>query len=267
VVVYKIDRLSRSLMDFTKLVEVFDRHDVTFVSVTQSFNTTTSMGRLTLNVLLSFAQFEREITSERLRDKVAASKKKGLWMGGYPVLGYDIKDHKLVVNQAEAKFGEDLGLKAFVTGLPTWYLLNPSRATAQDLQCAINAKANLQYLIVSTSSNGDPLNCNCPGTYEGTGAGVVHHRRDRDVHQRRVDDQHEHRHRQQDGEPLVAGLLVGDAGGRVDPYASAFALRDSYSAWLMAPLSSSCLAFAISSVELAGATDRMWSSICCCAAC
>jgi DNA invertase Pin-like site-specific DNA recombinase len=103
VVVYKIDRLSRSLMDFAKLVEVFDRCGVTFVSVTQSFNTTTSMGRLTLNVLLSFAQFEREITSERLRDKVAASKKKGMWMGGFPVLGYDIRDRKLVVNEQEAK--------------------------------------------------------------------------------------------------------------------------------------------------------------------
>src|SRR5690349_18041681 len=88
VVVYEIDRLSRSLMDFAKLVEVFDRKSVTFVSVTQSFNTTTSMGRPTLNVLLSFAQFEREITGERIRDKFAASKKKGMWMGGTPLLGY-----------------------------------------------------------------------------------------------------------------------------------------------------------------------------------
>jgi site-specific DNA recombinase len=103
VVVYKIDRLSRSLMDFAKLVEVFDRRRVTFVSVTQSFNTTTSMGRLTLNVLLSFAQFEREVTGERIRDKFAASKKKGMWMGGYPPLGYDIDSRKLVVNVAEAK--------------------------------------------------------------------------------------------------------------------------------------------------------------------
>jgi site-specific DNA recombinase len=103
VVVYKIDRLSRSLMDFAKLVEVFDRRSVTFVSVTQSFNTTTSMGRLTLNVLLSFAQFEREVTGERIRDKFAASKKKGMWMGGYPPLGYDIDSRKLVVNAAEAK--------------------------------------------------------------------------------------------------------------------------------------------------------------------
>lgn len=103
VVVYKIDRLSRSLMDFARLVEVFDRHKVTFVSVTQSFNTTTSMGRLTLNILLSFAQFERELIGERIRDKVAASRKKGIWMGGWAPLGYDVKDRKLVINELEAK--------------------------------------------------------------------------------------------------------------------------------------------------------------------
>ena len=102
VVVYKIDRLSRSLMDFSKLVEIFDRNGVTFVSVTQSFNTTTSMGRLTLNILLSFAQFEREVIGERIRDKVAASRKRGIWMGGYVPLGYDVQDRKLVVNDAEA---------------------------------------------------------------------------------------------------------------------------------------------------------------------
>ena len=102
VVVYKIDRLSRSLMDFSKLVEVFDRNGVTFVSVTQSFNTTTSMGRLTLNILLSFAQFEREVIGERIRDKVAASRKRGIWMGGYVPLGYDVQDRKLLVNDAEA---------------------------------------------------------------------------------------------------------------------------------------------------------------------
>jgi DNA invertase Pin-like site-specific DNA recombinase len=102
VVVYKIDRLSRSLMGFAKLVEVFDRRGVTFVSVTQSFNTTTSMGRLTLNILLSFAQFEREVTAERIRDKFKASRSKGMWMGGHPPLGYDVKDRKLVANEAEA---------------------------------------------------------------------------------------------------------------------------------------------------------------------
>jgi len=99
VVVYKIDRLSRSLADFAKLVEVFDRNGVTFVSVTQSFNTTTSMGRLTLNILLSFAQFEREVTAERIRDKVAASRKKGMWMGGVPPYGYRVESRKLVVDE------------------------------------------------------------------------------------------------------------------------------------------------------------------------
>ncbi|MFO7310418.1 MAG: recombinase family protein, partial [Pseudomonadota bacterium] len=103
VVVYKIDRLSRSLADFAKLVEVFDRNDVTFVSVTQSFNTTTSMGRLTLNILLSFAQFEREVTAERIRDKVAASRKKGMWMGGVPPFGYRVENRKLVVDEETAK--------------------------------------------------------------------------------------------------------------------------------------------------------------------
>ncbi len=103
IVCYKIDRLSRSLMDFSRLVEVFERNEVTFVSVTQSFNTTTSMGKLTLNVLLSFAQFEREVTAERIRDKIAASRRKGLWTGGVPPLGYDVKDRKLVINEREAE--------------------------------------------------------------------------------------------------------------------------------------------------------------------
>ena len=102
VVVYKIDRLTRSLFDFAKIVEAFDAKGVSFVSITQQFNTTTSMGRLTLNVLLSFAQFEREVTGERIRDKIAASKKKGMWMGGLPPLGYDVQNRKLVVNESEA---------------------------------------------------------------------------------------------------------------------------------------------------------------------
>src|ERR1022692_3175857 len=102
IVVYKVDRLTRSLADFAKLVELFDAQGVSFVSVTQQFNTTTSMGRLTINVLLSFAQFEREVTGERIRDKIAASKRKGIWMGGCPAIGYDVLDRRLVVNQAEA---------------------------------------------------------------------------------------------------------------------------------------------------------------------
>src|SRR5438552_10209676 len=99
VVTYKVDRLTRSLADFAKIVEIFDAKGVSFVSVTQQFNTTTSMGRLTLNVLLSFAQFEREVAGERVRDKIAASKKKGMWMGGMPPLGYAVQDRKLVVNE------------------------------------------------------------------------------------------------------------------------------------------------------------------------
>jgi site-specific DNA recombinase len=102
VVVYKIDRLSRSLTDFAKLVELFEGHNVTFVSVTQQFSTTTSMGRLTLNILLSFAQFERENTGERIRDKVAASRKRGSWMGGWPPLGYRVENRRLVVVETEA---------------------------------------------------------------------------------------------------------------------------------------------------------------------
>src|SRR5690349_13492006 len=106
VVVYKVDRLTRSLADFAKLVELFDAYEASFVSVTQAFNTTNSMGRLTLNVLLSFAQFEREVTGERIRDKIAASKRKGMWMGGLAPLGYDLPatgSRKLQVNETEAK--------------------------------------------------------------------------------------------------------------------------------------------------------------------
>ena len=103
VVVYKVDRLTRSLMDFAKIIEAFDAKGISFVSVTQQFNTANSMGRLTLNVLLSFAQFEREVTAERIRDKIAASKKKGMWMGGPLPLGYDVKDRKLIINKTEAE--------------------------------------------------------------------------------------------------------------------------------------------------------------------
>ena len=108
IVVYKVDRLTRSLADFAKIVEGLDARGVSFVSVTQQFNTTSSMGRLTLNVLLSFAQFEREVTGERIRDKIAASKKKGMWMGGRVPLGYDVEDRKLLLNSEEARFVCDL---------------------------------------------------------------------------------------------------------------------------------------------------------------
>src|SRR5205085_9681311 len=102
IVVYKIDRLTRSLADFAKIVEILDARGASFVSVTQQFNTTTSMGRLTLNILLSFAQFEREVIAERIRDKFAASRARGIWMGGRVPLGYQVRNRKLVVNQIEA---------------------------------------------------------------------------------------------------------------------------------------------------------------------
>jgi len=126
IVVYKVDRLTRSLADFAKIVEILDRQGVSFVSITQQFNTTTSMGRLTLNVLLSFAQFEREVTGERIRDKIAASKQKGMWMGGFPPLGYDILNRRLAVNEQEA---------AQVRAIFTRYLeLGSVTALAQDLR-------------------------------------------------------------------------------------------------------------------------------------
>lgn len=103
IVVYKVDRLTRALSDFARIVEILDARCASFVSVTQAFNTTSSMGRLTLNVLLSFAQFEREVTGERIRDKIAASKKKGMWMGGNPPLGYDVVDRALAINAAKRR--------------------------------------------------------------------------------------------------------------------------------------------------------------------
>lgn len=122
VVCYKIDRLSRSLMDFAKLVDIFDRKAVTFVSVTQAFNTTSSMGRLTLNILLSFAQFEREVIGERIRDKFAASRRRGLWMGGWAPLGYNIKDRKLVMNEDEAELVRSIFIR-FARGTPPQQLI------------------------------------------------------------------------------------------------------------------------------------------------
>src|ERR1700726_4999150 len=126
VLVYKVDRLTRSLADFAKLIELFDTHDVSFVSVTQSFNTSSSMGRLTLNVLLSFAQFEREVIGERVRDKIAASKRKGIWVGGPVPLGYAAIDKKAIVVPAEAET---------VRAIFTRYLeLGSVKALAEDLE-------------------------------------------------------------------------------------------------------------------------------------
>jgi DNA invertase Pin-like site-specific DNA recombinase len=125
VVVYKVDRLTRALTDFAKIVEIFDAAGASFVSVTQQFNTTTSMGRLTLNVLLSFAQFEREVSAERIRDKIAASKRKGMWMGGVPPLGYDVQEKALVINERVSRAGRVTGGVRFSRGALYAFLRNP----------------------------------------------------------------------------------------------------------------------------------------------
>lgn len=145
IVVYKIDRLTRSLMDFSKIVEILDKHNASFVSITQHFNTTTSMGRLTLNMLLSFAQFEREVTGERIRDKISASKKKGMWMGGKPPLGYYRKDKKIYPDEDKAKlvtniFQKYVELKS-TTLLKGWLKEQGTKLSVGNLNCILRNKA------------------------------------------------------------------------------------------------------------------------------
>ena len=153
VVVYKIDRLTRSLADFSRLVEVFERHKVSFVSVTQQFNTTTSMGRLMLNVLLSFAQVEREVTGERIRDKIAAAKRKGMWMGGVPTLGYNVENRLLVINETEAAVVRRIFEEMLTIGAPTQIAANltadgiTTKAwTTQDGQIRNGTQIDKKYL-------------------------------------------------------------------------------------------------------------------------
>lgn len=142
IVVYKIDRLTRS---FSKIVEVLDKHNASFVSITQHFNTTTSMGRLTLNMLLSFAQFEREVTGERIRDKISASKKKGLWMGGKPPLGYYRKDKKIYPDEEKAKLVTSIFQKYVVlkstTLLKDWLAEQGYNISVGNLNCILRNKA------------------------------------------------------------------------------------------------------------------------------
>ena len=145
IVVYKIDRLTRSLMDFSKIVEVLDKYNASFVSITQHFNTTTSMGRLTLNMLLSFAQFEREVTGERIRDKISASKKKGMWMGGKPPLGYYRKDKKIYPDEEKAKLVTSIFQKYVVlkstTLLKDWLAEQGYNISVGNLNCILRNKA------------------------------------------------------------------------------------------------------------------------------
>ena len=225
IVVYKVDRLTRSLADFAKLVELFDKHNVSFVSVTQQFNTTTSMGRLTLNVLLSFAQFEREVTSERIRDKIGASKRKGLWVGGMAPLGYDTKDRKITVNEPEAervrtifrsylKFGSLNLLMADLRkrGITTKRRTLKTGETVGDIPFTRGPLAHLlrnRFYIGEVTFKGDVL----PGEQPG----IV----DRDlfeaVQAKLKEQNNNHQIRRMKSEALLAGRIFDDRGNRMSP--------------------------------------------------
>ena len=225
IVVYKVDRLTRSLADFAKLVELFDAHGVSFVSVTQQFNTTTSMGRLTLNVLLSFAQFEREVTSERIRDKIGASKRKGLWVGGPLPLGYQMKDDKIAVVEDEAervrlifrRYLELGGVNALVRDLKAKNIRTKTRLRATGVtHGGIHfERGSLFYLlrnrfyIGEVNYKGDIL----PGEQPAM--------MDRDLFdavQQKLLDQWSHRnHAKMKSDHLLTGLLFDDAGHRMIP--------------------------------------------------
>ena len=225
IVVYKVDRLTRSLADFAKLVELFDAHGVSFVSVTQQFNTTTSMGRLTLNVLLSFAQFEREVTSERIRDKIAASKRKGLWVGGPLPLGYEMKDGKIAVVENEAervrliyrRYLELSGVNALVRDLKDKDIRTKIRlrATGSTRGGILFERGSLFYLlrnrfyIGEVKYKGEVL----PGEQP-----AIMDRQLFDAVQQKLTDQWSHRnHAKTKSNHLLTGLLYDDAGHRMIP--------------------------------------------------
>ena len=226
VVVYKVDRLTRSLADFAKIIEVFDAHKVCFVSVTQQFSTTTSMGRLTLNMLLSFAQFEREVTGERIRDKIAASKKKGMWMGGFVPLGYEAKDRTLVINEMEAKT---------VRAVFHLYLEHGNVRLVKGEADRLDLKTKVRKTIDGNMRGGRPLSrgyiyklLNNPlyvgriahkGTdYEGQHAAIIDDETWRTVQAKLVGNTHERHSGKRIAEPsMLAGLIYDACGNRLSP--------------------------------------------------
>jgi site-specific DNA recombinase len=224
VVVYKIDRLTRSLSDFAKLVELFDKKAISFVAVTQQFNTTTSMGRLTLNVLLSFAQFERELSSERVRDKVAASRKKGKWTGGSVPLGYDTKDKKLVANHVEATtvrtiFGCYLALKSFrklIDELKDKGIVTKKRAITGKIVGGVPFTCGpLAYLLKNRTYLGETGHKErwYPGEHEAIIDPALF-----DAVQSLLKSNSVTRHLQRsDNQSLLAGLLFDDRGNHMRP--------------------------------------------------
>jgi site-specific DNA recombinase len=237
IVVYKVDRLTRSLADFAKLVELFDAHGVSFVSVTQQFNTTTSMGRLTLNVLLSFAQFEREVTSERIRDKIAASKRKGLWVGGTLPLGYHMEGDKIAVVEDEAqrvrliyrRYLELGGVNALVRDLRERNIRTKSRllATGADRGGVHFGRGSLFYLLrnrfyISEVKYKDEI---LPGEQP-----AIMDRALFDAVQQKLTDQWTTRSTTRNASDyLLTGLLFDDAGHRMVPtHATKFGVRYRY---------------------------------------
>lgn len=225
VVVYKVDRLTRSLTDFARMVEVFDRHGISFVSVTQSFNTTTSMGRLTLNVLLSFAQFEREVTAERIRDKIAASKKKGLWMGGTVPLGYRVEERKLVIVPDEAetvrtiyrrylelrtldKLLRDLRRRKIVTKVTVL-------ANGQHRGGISFAKGSLGYLLGNRTYLGEIKHHSL--SHKGEHEPILERALFDAVQALRAEHAHRHRHAREESQGLLGGRLFDEAGRRYAP--------------------------------------------------
>ena len=225
IVVYKVDRLTRSLADFAKLIELFDAHGVSFVSVTQQFNTTTSMGRLTLNVLLSFAQFEREVTSERIRDKIAASKRKGLWVGGPLPLGYQMEDNKVAVIEEEAervrlifrRYLELGAVNALVRDLRDRNIRTKERRLASGATRGglLFGRGSLFYLLRNRFYVGEVKYKNeiLPGEQP-----AILDRTLFDAVQQKLSDQWSHRnHSKTRSHHLLTGLLFDDAGHRMVP--------------------------------------------------
>ena len=226
VVVYKVDRLTRSLGDFAKIVEVFDRAAVSFVSVTQQFNTTTSMGRLTLNMLLSFAQFEREVTGERIRDKIAASKKRGLWMGGLPPLGYDVDDKKLVVYAPEAetvrtiyrRYAELGSVRTLKEGLDTDGIVSKIRIDKYGRQTGgkLLARGALYLMLQNRIYRGEIVHKD--KSYPGEHAAIVDEALWNKIQKRLADNRVDRQTGANASEPsLLAGLIYEDIGERMTP--------------------------------------------------
>jgi site-specific DNA recombinase len=225
IVVYKVDRLSRSLADFAKLVELFDEHRVSFVSVTQAFNTTTSMGRLTLNVLLSFAQFEREVTGERIRDKIAASKKKGIWMGGVVPLGYRVDNRALHVVEEHAAFVRDLFRRYLETGsvvrlkaaLDQENVRVPVRTDGKGKATGggLISRGHLYKILsnpiyIGRLTHKDQI-------HEGLHAPIVDHESWSQVQRQLADHTQDRASSRFDSDALLAGKLFDDRGNRMSP--------------------------------------------------